>query len=168
MIIVYCSNAGHTERYARYLASALRLPAYRLSELPDSQYGKDAVFLGWINNGTLSGYLSALSKCNILYAVGVGMSPEHPYSATSLFWENDLESETRTFYIRGGFDIHLLSKKEQKIISPQVVELIDELITKFPQTEEDRMMIRNLRDGFDDFSPDKLSLLIDCLRNEDS
>ena len=49
--IVYTSNTGFTERYARMLAEETGLPCYCLEESPR---GGSAIYLGWLMAGTVS------------------------------------------------------------------------------------------------------------------
>lgn len=47
--IVYVSNAGNTQRYARLLADQINLPVYSLEESKRNlKKGTEIIYLGWI------------------------------------------------------------------------------------------------------------------------
>lgn len=55
--IIYTSNTGGTERYARLLAEQTGLPAYSLTEAKEAvPAGEDVLYLGWIMAGSVKGY----------------------------------------------------------------------------------------------------------------
>ena len=52
--IIYCSQTGHTARYARLLAEASGLRAFSLSEARAAvKPGASVLFLGWILAGSI-------------------------------------------------------------------------------------------------------------------
>ena len=58
--IVFTSNTGTTEKYARLLADKTGLPAYSSEqarrELAD---GSEIIYLGWLKAGEIAGYAKA-------------------------------------------------------------------------------------------------------------
>ena len=58
--IVYTTNAGSTEQYAKLLAQETGLPVYSLAEAKRTlSSGTEIVYLGWIMASTVKGYADA-------------------------------------------------------------------------------------------------------------
>lgn len=72
--IVYTTNTGSTEHYAKLLAQETGLPAYSLIEakkvIPS---GTEIIYLGWIMAGTVKGYAAAAKRYKVCAVCGVGM-----------------------------------------------------------------------------------------------
>ena len=61
--IIYTTNTGSTERYARLLAQKTGLPAYSLAEAKKQVFaGAEVVYLGWIMAGSVKGYAEAAQR----------------------------------------------------------------------------------------------------------
>ena len=55
--IVYTSNTGFTEKYAKLLGGKLFLPVYSLEEAKGKlAAGAEIIYLGWLMAGTVKGY----------------------------------------------------------------------------------------------------------------
>lgn len=58
--IIYTTNTGSTERYARLLSHETVLPAY--SAVETGEYisaGAEVIYMGWIMAGSVKGYAAA-------------------------------------------------------------------------------------------------------------
>lgn len=58
--IIYTTNTGSTERYARLLSHETGLPAYSTAEA--GKYvsaGAEIIYMGWIMAGSVKGYAAA-------------------------------------------------------------------------------------------------------------
>ena len=75
MIIVYKSNTGYTEQYAKLLGDALDMPSYSLDNVPKCHRGGEVIFLGWLFAGNIVGYKKAAKLYKVRCACGVGMGP---------------------------------------------------------------------------------------------
>lgn len=72
--IVYTSNTGFTESYAKMLGNRLNLPVYSLSDAEKSiDKGSDIIYLGWLAAGIVKGYKKAAKRYTIKAVCGVGM-----------------------------------------------------------------------------------------------
>lgn len=61
--IIYTTNTGSTERYARLLAQKTGLPAYSLAEAKKQVFaGAEVIYLGWIMAGSVKGYAEATKR----------------------------------------------------------------------------------------------------------
>ena len=122
--VVYCSQTGFTEKYARWLAEDLGTEAVPYAERERARAGEaDAVvFLSWFHAGGLkhAAWLRDLMDANPgkRYAVvGVGAYPmpsdTWPQSETDAAFERAFPHErypqVRCFYCQGGFDFNRLN-----------------------------------------------------------
>ena len=121
--IVYCSQTGFTERYARWLAEELGTRAVPFAERTSSSVAiaKTLVFLGWFHAGGLKGarWLREVMdgrRERRYVVVGVGAYPmpseEWPKSETDAAFEHAFPSDRypdlARFYCQGGFDFDRL------------------------------------------------------------
>lgn len=56
--IIYTTNTGSTERYARLLSHETGLPAYSAAEA-GKYAGAEIIYMGWIMAGSVKGYAAA-------------------------------------------------------------------------------------------------------------
>ncbi|MBQ9947413.1 MAG: flavodoxin domain-containing protein [Oscillospiraceae bacterium] len=101
--IVYESNTGFTERYAKILSKKIGVPAYTLSEAKKSvQKGEEIIFMGWVFANKISGLDKAKKQWNIIAAAAVGMNPKTDKNTEIVREANKLEIPL--FYLWGGLD----------------------------------------------------------------
>ena len=61
--IIYTTNTGSTEHYAKLLAQKTGLPVYSLAEAKKRVFaGAEVIYLGWIMAGSVKGYAEADRK----------------------------------------------------------------------------------------------------------
>ena len=76
--IIYTTNTGSTECYARLLTQKTGLPAYSLAEAKKRVFvGAEVIYLGWIMAGSVKGYAGAARNANGQRAEKVGDSSRH-------------------------------------------------------------------------------------------
>ena len=72
--IVFTSNTGYTEQYARLLGQKTGLPVYALDEARERLApGNHILYLGWLMAGTVKGYTKAVKQYHVEAVCGVGM-----------------------------------------------------------------------------------------------
>lgn len=104
--IVYTSNAGHTETYAKELAKRTGLCAYELKSAEKAlPVGTEIIYLGWIMAGSVMGYKDALKRFTpaAVAAVGMGVTSEK-----ELRKKDRIPEETPVFLLKGGFEMDKL------------------------------------------------------------
>ena len=81
--IIYTTNTGSTESYAKLLAQKTGLPAYSLAEAKKRVLaGAEVIYLGWIMAGSVKGYAEAAKRYQLRAVCGVGMGrPERKRTA---------------------------------------------------------------------------------------
>ena len=72
--MIYTTNTGSTERYAKLLAQETGLPADSFTEakkvVPN---GAEIIYLGWIAAGSVKGFANAAKRYHIRAVCAVGM-----------------------------------------------------------------------------------------------
>ncbi|MEA4833486.1 hypothetical protein SDC9_73022 [bioreactor metagenome] len=71
--VVYKSNTGFTEKYARLLGERTGLPVMPLEEARRLPQGTDIVFLGWVMAGNVMGLKTAVRRFHVCVVCSVGM-----------------------------------------------------------------------------------------------
>ncbi len=72
--IVYTSNTGLTEQYAKILSDRIGLPAYKLdSSAKQLEKGTKVIYLGWLCATNVKGYRHAAKKYDVAAVCGVGL-----------------------------------------------------------------------------------------------
>lgn len=72
--IIYTTNTGSAERYARLLSQETGLPACSLAEAKKKvPSGAEIIYLGWIMAGSVKGYADAAKRYQVRAVCAVGM-----------------------------------------------------------------------------------------------
>ena len=75
--IIYTTNTGSTESYAKLLAQKTGLPVYSLAEAKKRVFaGAEVIYLGWIMAGSVKGYAEAAKRYRVRAVCGVGIVRE--------------------------------------------------------------------------------------------
>lgn len=104
--IVYTSNTGSTEQYAKLLAEKRNLPCYSLktarAQLPEQS---EILYLGWVMGGRISGYRAAAKHYRIAAVCAVGMAET---GGEVLKNQNLIPQNLPLFPLQGDFDLNRL------------------------------------------------------------
>lgn len=101
--IIYESNTGFTERYAKLLSSKLDIPAYTIAEGKKAvEKGAEVIFMGWVFANKINGLDKAKKQWSVIAAAAVGMNPKTDENTEIVRKANKLEIPL--FYLWGGLD----------------------------------------------------------------
>ena len=117
MIIAYESNTGYTRQYAELLGEELGLPVFPVGKIPAYHRGEDAIFLGWLMGGFVTGLARARLQCNVRCVAATGMSPESAEIEEALHKKNGLAPGVPLFYLQAGYDFRKLKGVYKAIMS---------------------------------------------------
>lgn len=107
MTIIYSTNAGSTERYAKMLSEKLSCTAINISKAGDVDRDEEIIFMSWIMSGTLQDYPKAKEMfANIKAVCAVGMFSTEDKIA-EIKEKNQIEEEL--FFLQGAFDMKKLT-----------------------------------------------------------
>ena len=100
--IVYTSNTGNTEQYARMLASRTGLPAYSAKDAETAlPQGASVIYMGWIRASVIVGYREAAARYATACVLAVGMG-ETGGQLPELRKKNGLAESLPLFTMQGG------------------------------------------------------------------
>ena len=165
MIIVYASNSGFTEQYAKILMRELDVPAYKVDEIPEVHHGHDAVYLGWIMAGSIYGYKKAAKLVNVVCAAGTGMNPETPEMPEKLRAKMQIPAEVPVFYMQGGYDekkLHGPYKLAMKAITAGIRKKMESEHT--PEELKDDPTYKMVTGGYSVVSKERLAPVLAYLK----
>ena len=107
MVIVYSSNTGSTERYAKMLSEKLSCTMVPTVKAKDLDKDEEIIFMSWIMSGTLQDYAAikeSFSNIKAVCATGLFTTAE---KLDEVKEKNGITEEL--FFLSGAFDINKLS-----------------------------------------------------------
>ena len=115
--IVFTSNTGHTEQYARLLGSRIGLRVFSLREAEKSlSAGTPIVYLGWIHASHVKGYADAAKRFRVCAVCGVGLCDTGTLLA-EVRKATAIPAQTPLFTLQGGIDRSRLKGMNKLMIS---------------------------------------------------
>lgn len=136
--IVYSSNTGHTEQYARLLAEKTGLPCVSIQQACKELPAKTAViYMGWLIAGFVKDYKKAKRHfcVNAVCAVGLGASGAQIQAVRKA---NKIPKETAVFTLQGGMEYKKLTGLYKSMIDTLIKVLSKK---KNPTAEEQEMLV---------------------------
>lgn len=145
--IVYTSNTGSTESYAKLLSHKIVIPAYSMEEAKKRlKMGAEVIYFGWIMAGEIKGYKSAAKRYHVRAVCGVGMGQ----TGTQLLEvrsKNKIPPNIPVFTLQGNFDLKKL-RGVQKIMMNVMVKTAGKVLeNKTDRTAEEEDMLDMLFHG---------------------
>ena len=146
--VIYTTNTGSTERYAKLLAQGTGLPAYSLAEARKSvPTGADVIYLGWIMAGSVKGYNNAASRYRIHAVCGVGMGKTGTQTE-NVRQKTSVPAHIPVFTLQGNFNVKKLHGIYRPMMELMVKTAGKSLSEKKDRTlEEDDMLDMMLHGG---------------------
>ena len=131
--IIYTTNTGSTEHYAKLLAQKTGLPAYSLAEAKKRVFaGAEVIYLGWIMAGSVKGFANAakLYRIRAVCAVGMGQTGTQTDSVRK---KSGISVDIPLFTLQGNFDV----KKLHGVYRP-MMEIMVKTVGKALAEKKDR------------------------------
>ena len=163
--IVYTSNAGSTEQYARLLSEKCGLPAFSLAEARRALVGgAEIIYLGWIMASSIKGYAKAAARYDVRAVCGVGMLP--PGAQDELLRDKNALGSAPLFPLRGDLDPARLHGAYKLAISIMIRAAGKGLSEKTDRTPEEDALLDAIENRTGHISPDGLAPIIEWLGRE--
>ena len=122
--IVYTSNTGSTEQYAKLLGQETGLPVCSLTEAGKTlSAGAQILYLGWIMADVIQGYADAARLYRIPMICAVGMEPAG--KEQELREKNGIPQDAALFALQGGYSpdrLHGLQKLMMRMFTGSMVK----------------------------------------------
>jgi hypothetical protein len=116
-VIVFESNAGHTENYGRMLGEILNIPVYSNQHAKGVLgKGEEVFFMGWLCAETVKGYKKAAKTYDLCGVCAVGMTPPEVVDIDQLKRKNEINGKP-FFYLQGGLEPDKLSGIYKKMMA---------------------------------------------------
>lgn len=153
--IVYVSNTGNTEKYAKMLGALTALPVYSLDEAKKVLPKKtEIVYLGWLMAGMIKDFGKAKRRYRVVAVGAVGLGATGTLSE-GLRKSNKLSGEIALFELQGGMD----HAKLKGIYKTMIETLIKMLSRKKDRTPDENAMLEMIKAGGDFTREENLSAL---------
>ena len=159
--IIYTTNTGSTERYARLLAQETGLPAYSLAEAKKRGFaGAEVIYLGWIMAGSVKGYAEAAKRYRVRAVCGVGMG-QTGTQTDSVRKKSAIPSDIPLFTLQGNFDVKKLRGVYRPMMEIMVKTAGKSLAEKKDRTPEEDDMLGMMLHGGERVKAENLRAVLD-------
>lgn len=159
--IIYTTNTGSTERYARLLAQETGLPAYSLAEAKKRVFaGAEVIYLGWIMAGSVKGYAMAAKRYRVRAICGVGMG-QTGTQTDSVRKKSAVPDSIPLFTLQGNFDMKKLHGIYRPMMEIMVKTADKGLAEKSDRTPEEDDMLDMMLHGGERVKAENLRAVLD-------
>lgn len=146
--IVYTSNTGYTEKYAKLLGEQLELPAFSAEQADSLPEGTEVLYLGRLMAGVVKGYKKAAQRFSVAAVCGVGMGPAGSQDS-DVRKNNAIPQEVPVFTLQGGFDRTKLHGIYRFMMGVMIKVMGSSLRKKENRTPEEDAMLEMVTNGGD-------------------
>ncbi len=159
--ILYTTNTGSAEHYAKLLAHETGLPAYSLAEAKKSVVsGAEIIYLGWIMAGSVKGYADAAKRYKICAVCGVGMSKTGTLT-DNVRNKTAISANIPVFTLQGNFDVKKLHGIYRPMMEIMVKATGKNLSAKENRTPEEDDMLDMMLHGGERVKAENLKAVLD-------
>ena len=143
--IIYTSNTGNTEKYAKFISEKTGLPVYSIEDAKKALRRKTPIiYLGWLIAGKIKDLGKAKRKYSIVAIGAVGLGATGVLS-DSLRKSNRINENIPIFELQGGMDHSML----EGIYKTMIETLIKFMSKKKNRTEDENAMLEMIKAGGD-------------------
>ena len=159
--IIYTTNTGSTEHYAKLLAQKTGLPAYSLAEAKKQVFaGAEVIYLGWIMASSVKGYAEAAKRYRVRAVCAVGMG-QTGTQTDSVRKKSSVPADIPLFTLQGNFDVKKLHGIYRPMMEIMVKTAGKGLAEKSDRTPEEDDMLDMMRCGGERVKEENLSAVLD-------
>lgn len=159
--IIYTTNTGSAERYAKLLAQETGLPVYSFAEAK-KQVSK-IIYLGWIMAGSVKGYAEAAKRYRVCAVCGVGMG-QTGTQIESVRKKSAIPADIPLFTLQGDFNVKKLHGIYRPMMEIMVKTMGKSLAEKADRTSEEDDMLDMMLHGGERVKAENLSAVLDWYR----
>jgi len=154
--ILYTTNAGSTERYARLLSQETGLPAYSLAEARRAlPAGSSVLYLGWVMASSVKGYAEAAKRYDVRAVCAVGLSPTGTQTDV-VRQKTKIPAAIPLFTMQGAFHLEKLHGIYHLMMKLLRASAGKQLSGNKPMKPEEEAMLRTMLSGGDFVSAENL------------
>lgn len=154
--VVYTSNTGSTEQYARLLGQETGLPVCSLTEAKKTlNDGAQIVYLGWVMASGIQGYADAARRYRMPMVCAVGMEPAG--KKQELREKNGIPNDAELFTLQGGYLPDRLRGVQKLMMRMITGSMAKTLSAKADRTPEEDDLLDLMRHGGSRVSLERLA-----------
>ena len=162
--IIYTTNTGSAERYAKLLAQETGLPVYSFAEAKKQGFSKEKIiYLGWIMAGSVKGYAEAAKRYRVCAVCGVGMG-QTGTQIESVRKKSAIPADIPLFTLQGDFNVKKLHGIYRPMMEIMVKTMSKSLAEKADRTSEEDDMLDMMLHGGERIKAENLSAVLDWYR----
>ena len=162
--IIYTTNTGSAERYAKLLAQETGLPVYSFAEAKKQVFSKEKIiYLGWIMAGSVKGYAEAAKRYRVCAVCGVGMG-QTGTQIESVRKKSAIPADIPLFTLQGDFNVKKLHGIYRPMMEIMVKTMGKSLAEKADRTSEEDDMLDMMLHGGERVKEENLSAVLDWYR----
>lgn len=159
--IIYTTNTGSSEHYARLLSHETGIPCYSSAEAKKNvKIGSDIIYVGWIMAGTVKGYTYAARHYNVKAVCAVGMG-QTGTQTENVRKKSKIAESIPVFTLQGNFDIKKLHGAYKLMMEVMVKTAGKALADKKGRTPEENDMLDMMYNGTNKVSYNNLTSVLD-------
>ena len=159
--IIYTTNTGSTERYAKLLAQKTGLPVYSLAEAKKRVFaGAEVIYLGWIMAGSVKGYAEAAKRYQVRAVCGVGMGQTGTQTDNTRK-KSAISADIPLFTLQGNFNVKKLHGIYRPMMEIMIKTAGKSLAAKKDRTPEEDGMLDMMLHGGERVKQENLSAVLD-------
>ena len=166
--IVYTSQTGHTQRYARMLSERTGVPAWSAQEAKGKLQRRDEIFyMGWLMAGAVKGLQSVMDRYTVRGVAIVGISPQGNGDLWTEARINNGYSDSggRLFYLQGGYTPEKLGFIHRMMMKSMAGSVVRQVAAKGDKaTDQERRMAEVFQHGGDFVRPEALDEIVQWFR----
>lgn len=159
--IIYTTNTGSTEQYAKMLAQKTGLQAYSLAEAKKRIFaGAEVIYLGWIMAGSVKGYAAAAKHYRVCAVCGIGMG-QTGSQTDSVRKKSVIPVNIPLFTLQGNFNVKKLHGIYRPMMEIMVKTVGKSLSAKKDRTPEENDMLDMMMCGGERVKAENLSAVLE-------
>lgn len=164
--IIYTTNTGSAEQYAKMLAEQTGLSVFSMEEAKSEvEEGSEIIYLGWIIAAQVKGYKTAAKKYKIRAVCAVGM--ERTGTRTEQIREKTfVPAEVPLFTLQGNFNVKKLHGFYRLMMSMMVKMVTKQLVAKTDRTQRENEMLEIMLQGGENVRKENLAEVLDWYKRE--
>lgn len=164
--IIYTTNTGSAEQYAKMLAEQTGLSVFSMEEAKSEvEEGSEIIYLGWIMAAQVKGYKTAAKKYKIRAVCAVGM--EKTGTRTEQIREKtSVPVAIPLFTLQGNFDVKKLRGIYRLMMNLMVKMITKKLGAKTDRTQRENEMLEIMLQGGENVRKENLAEVLDWYKRE--
>ena len=164
--IIYTTNTGSAEQYAKMLAEQTGLSVFSMEEAKSEvEAGSEIIYLGWIMAAQVKGYKTAAKKYKIRAVCAVGMEKTGTRTE-EIRKKTFVPAEVPLFTLQGNFNVKKLHGFYRLMMSMMVKMVTKQLVAKTDRTQRENEMLEIMLQGGENVRKENLAEVLDWYKRE--